>query len=451
MPFENAVELEEVSKSYRIFSRPIDRLKNMFGGGKFQDVSALSEISFKIPTGSCLGILGRNGAGKSTLLQIITGILQPTAGRVKINGRVSALLELGAGFNPDFSGRENVMLSAALHGWSDEEIRSKFGEIERFADIGAFIEQPVKTYSSGMMIRLAFAVAIHVDPDILIIDEALAVGDAKFQSKCFRKFEEFREQRKTIILVTHSPELVVRHCDSAIVLENGRLYFQGGPNDAVNEYLQLLFGSDVAPQLRESAAAENNPVDFSACDWREFSTSRESEDRLSERPGYNRGEFRWGNGDAKILDCFVSTDRTSYANHCFASDDLTIAFRASFLRDVAAPIYGLTLKTPDGVAVYGFNSRDSQTNPVFVPQRAGDSVVARFRLSPRLIGGNYLLSFGVAEQRGDEVVPLDRRYDVLHLYLTSGVRSFGIADLGAQFDFAEEVRPAQLGNRIGNI
>ena len=445
MSFENAVELEEVSKSYRIFARPIDRLKHMFGGGTFQDVAALRGVSFNVPAGGCLGILGRNGAGKSTLLQLITGILQPTSGRISINGRVSALLELGAGFNPEFTGRENVMLSGAIHGWTEEALRSKFGEIERFADIGPFIEQPVKTYSSGMMIRLAFAVAIHVDPDILIIDEALAVGDAKFQAKCFRKFEEFRERQKTIILVTHSPELVVRHCDSEVVLENGGLYFQGTPNDAVNEYLQLLFGTDVA-QAQPAAPPENQVEDFQSCGWHDFASSSAAHDRLCERPGYNRGEFRWGNGDVVISDCFVSTDRASYANHCFSSDELTIAFRASFRRDVACPIYGLTIKTPDGVTVYGINSRDVQPNTIFAPQRCGDTVIARFRLCPKLIAGNYLLSFGVAEQRGEDVVPLDRRYDVLHLYLTSGARSFGIADLEAQFDFAQESPAAQVGN-----
>ncbi len=445
MPSANAVELEEVSKSYRIFSRPVDRLKSIFGGGSYQDVAALNNVTLAIPSGCCLGILGRNGAGKSTLLQLITGILQPTSGTVTVHGRISALLELGAGFNPEFTGRENVFLSAAIHGWTEDEMQAKYADIVRFADIGQFIDQPVKTYSSGMMIRLAFAVAIHVDPDILIIDEALAVGDAKFQSKCFRKFEEFREQKKTIILVTHAPELVVRHCDSAVIIEGGRVFFSGEPKDAVNEYLQLLFGSDVGerPVIREEALPEEATAE---CDWNEFADNCSSVDRLCERPGFNRGEFRWGNGEAAILDAFISTDGTSFANHCFAGHELTIAYRAEFRSDIAQPIYGLVIKTPDGVAVYGVNSRDGQVKPTFTSQRAGDRVTARFRLQPHLISGNYLLSFGIAEQRGEDVVPLDRRYDVLHLYVTNPSGSFGIADLEGRFDLPPHLRRAHVGN-----
>ena len=219
---EVALKLENVSKCFQIYDKPHHRLlQGVFRGRKryYKEYWALRNVSFTINRGETVGIIGRNGAGKSTLLQIICGILTPTSGSLENNGRIAALLELGAGFNPEFTGRENVFLDGAVLGLSQQEIKNRFDEIASFADIGDFLEQPVKTYSSGMYVRLAFAVATCVDPDILVVDEALAVGDVKFQSKCFRRFEELIGGGTTILFVTHSTEQIVRHCSWSILLE----------------------------------------------------------------------------------------------------------------------------------------------------------------------------------------------------------------------------------------
>ena len=213
-----------------------------FGKKYHQEFQALRDVSFEVKKGECIGILGRNGSGKSTLLQLLCGVLPPTEGTVKVNGRISALLELGAGFSPQFTGRENVYMNGAIMGFTKEEMDDRFDAIAGFADIGEFIDQPVRTYSSGMYVRLAFSVAINVDPDILIVDEALAVGDAKYQAKCFRKFEEFKKKNKTILFVTHSTEQIVRHCDKAILINDGKKVSEGKPRDISNHYMDLLFG-----------------------------------------------------------------------------------------------------------------------------------------------------------------------------------------------------------------
>ena len=220
-----AISVCDLSKAYQIYARPVDRLKQALFRWKrqyFQDFWALRDISFSVAKGETVGIIGRNGSGKSTLLQVVAGILAPTTGKVRVEGRLSALLELGAGFNHEFTGRENVYLAAALHGLSRQETRDLMPAIEDFADIGDFIDQPVKTYSSGMFVRLAFAVAAQVRPDILIVDEALSVGDIFFQQKCYRKFEEFKKDGRTILFVTHDLNSVLKYCDRALVLHEGK-------------------------------------------------------------------------------------------------------------------------------------------------------------------------------------------------------------------------------------
>jgi lipopolysaccharide transport system ATP-binding protein len=241
-----AISIQDVSKKYHIYSRPVDRLREYLTLGRksfHQEFWALRHVSFAVRKGEVLGIIGRNGSGKSTLLQVVCGILSQTSGDVVTSGRVSALLTLGAGFNPEFTGRDNVFTYGQIIGLRSEEIEERFQEIADFADIGDFIDQPVKIYSSGMYMRLAFAAAISVDPEILVVDEALAVGDAKFQAKCFRKFEEFQRRNKTILLVTHSTDHLVRHCDRAMLLHDGAKISEGEPLKVSNEYVNLLFGS----------------------------------------------------------------------------------------------------------------------------------------------------------------------------------------------------------------
>jgi len=248
-----AVSVQNVSKKFRLFNSPKERLLEVlhpFNKKYHREFWALTDIIFEVAKGTTVGIIGRNGSGKSTLLQIICSVLRPTSGMVKTDGRISALLELGAGFNPEFTGRDNVLMNGALMGFSTEEMKQRLPVIEAFADIGEFIDQPVKIYSSGMFVRLAFAAAINVEPDILVVDEVLAVGDAKFQHKCFQKFLEFQREGKTIILVTHNTDAIARHCDYAILLEGGEVIEMGEPKSITNYYLDLLFSgriSDYAP------------------------------------------------------------------------------------------------------------------------------------------------------------------------------------------------------------
>ena len=243
MSSEPALRAENLSKTYQIYRRPHHRLQQMLWRGRrrfFEEFSALSDVSFDVARGETMGIVGRNGSGKSTLLQIIAGTLTPTAGRVEVSGRVAALLELGSGFNPDFTGRENVYLNASILGLTRQEIDARYEEIVSFADIGDFMDQPVKTYSSGMYVRLAFATAVNVSPDVLIVDEALAVGDESFQRKCFARIKSIQEGGGTILFVSHSAASVVQLCDRAMLLDRGERLLCGRPKLVVSKYQTLL-------------------------------------------------------------------------------------------------------------------------------------------------------------------------------------------------------------------
>ena len=252
---------------YRLYNKPSDRLKDSLGFGKkkrYREHYALRDVSFDVREGECVGIIGTNGSGKSTILKIITGVLAPTAGEVSVHGRISALLELGAGFNPEYSGLENVYLNGTMLGFSQNEINERLDEILSFADIGDFIHQPVKTYSSGMFVRLAFAVAINIDPEILVVDEALSVGDVFFQAKCYHKFEEFKKQGKTILFVSHDLGSVSKYCDRVILLNQGEKLDEGSPKAMVDMYKQLLVHQDPVKQAEDEHTAPVN----SETNWR---------------------------------------------------------------------------------------------------------------------------------------------------------------------------------------
>jgi lipopolysaccharide transport system ATP-binding protein len=441
MSSKPVLELNNVSKCYRLYSKPQDRLLQMLFRGRgdfYKEFWALKNVSLRVNKGACVGIVGRNGAGKSTLLQIISKIITPTTGTVSSEGRIAALLELGTGFNPDFTGKENVFLNGSILGLFQEEIRSRYESIISFADIGQFIEQPVKTYSSGMMVRLAFAVAIHVDPEVLIVDEALSVGDAKFQAKCFRKFQEFRDEGKTILFVTHATEQVIRHCDEAYLLENGEVIDHGVPKSVTHRYLSLLFDNN--PISKEASDEKSdNVIPLNSANNKEinqldkFTQNSSKEDKLHLCPGYNKAEYRWGNKDAEIIDCLLSSDNHWLINHFKSCDNISIYFKVYFKKDVQRPIYGLTIKTPDGVTVYGTNSRDLNKDSAFTSQKNGDVVTVRFSLNAKLASGHYLVCLGVAEELLDDVAPLDRRYDAIEIYISNDRKVYGIADLEMSF------------------
>ena len=442
MSSENVIEINSISKCYFLYNKPQDRLKQMIFRGRrkyYTEFWALNNLSFNVKKGECLGIIGRNGAGMSTLLQIISGIITPTSGSINIKGKVAALLELGTGFNPEFTGKENVFLNGSILGLSQDEITALYDDILAFADIGDFINQPVKTYSSGMLVRLAFAVAVHVDPEILIIDEALSVGDAKFQAKCFRKFQDFRDQKKTILFVTHATEQIVRHCDYAMLIEGGTLKEQGDPLDVTNKYLSLIF--DTKPSEKNKKNGDSASQKTSAEKKQEtddilkvFLEDKSSNDNCLSRPGYNKSEHRWGDRNAEIIDYMLCDETKWHINHFNSGAKADIYFKVKFNQDIAKPVYGLTVKTPDGITVYGSNSNDLSNSLLAKPQKSGDIIAVKFSLNLNLNAGHFLVSLGVAEETNDNLTPLDRRYDLIEIYVTHEQKIYGITDLDMSFD-----------------
>ena len=328
------------------------------------DFWALKDIGFEVEKGECLGLVGPNGCGKSTLLQIVSGILQPTTGRVVTRGRIAALLELGAGFNPEFSGRENVYLNGEIMGLSRGEIDRAMPSIEAFAEIGEFIERPVKEYSSGMYVRLAFSTAIHVDPEILIVDEALAVGDAVFANRCVRKFEELRERKITVLFVSHDLGLVKALSDRAILLLNGRIEAQGTPNDVINRYIGLVLARQQATNKKE--------------------------DRV-------RGSFRHGDGTSEILSVEILNGTGEPAASVASGDDVTVRVRLRFHAAASDPMVGILVRTRIGIDVYGTNTRiEQKALGSFLP---GDELEIDFQFACWLTPQQYTLT--VASQAAD--------------------------------------------------
>lgn len=426
MDAEIAIRVDGLSKCYQIYDKPHQRLLQMLYHGHrryFREFWALKDVSFNVRRGETVGIIGKNGSGKSTLLQMICGTLAPTAGRIETIGRIAALLELGAGFNPEFTGRENVYMNGAVLGFTHEEMDERFAAIAAFADIGEFIEQPVKSYSSGMYVRLAFAVQAMVNPDILVVDEALAVGDAKFQAKCFERLRQLKEGGTSILLVTHSSEQVVTHCDRAVLLDAGGIVEQGEPRRVVNRYMDLLFGKErkehERPPEADATAAEVLP-------GRDLHTAQ---DLFHTRPGYNPHEYRWGDGSASILDYRLTAGDEAYPTGVETGQMLTLSVSIRFLETLVRPILGITIKSKEGVTVYGANSETLDLREFAAYGAAGTGIAATARFPCRLAPGDYFISLGIATREGDEIIPRDRRYDAIHLQVRPNPAFFGLVDL----------------------
>lgn len=436
MSSDTVIEVEKLSKCYQLYSQPIDRLLQMLlpGRGKrYREFWALRDVSFTVRRGETVGVVGRNGAGKSTLLQLICGTLSPTSGRVQTRGRMAALLELGSGFSPEFTGRENVYLNGALLGFTRGEIDFMFDSIVAFADIGPFLDQPVKTYSSGMAVRLAFAVQAQVSPDVLIVDEALAVGDAKFQVKCFQRLRELKEAGTAILLVSHSTEQIVTHCDRAVLLEGGVAVMTGAPRVIVNHYLDILFGKERAPAGdSEDTCVPDTPRREA---WIPGAGMSFDADGFSSRPCYNPGEYRWGDGAASLTDYVLHSgeahDRAAFP---FGAA-LTLHAAMRFNSRVVKPILGFAVKTKEGVTIYNTNTELQPVEEFAGAGEPGTRFVATLKFRCRLFPGDYFLSLGLASRQIDgAVVPHDRRYDAIHLQVLPGqAGSFtGLVDLDAQ-------------------
>jgi len=420
---EIAISLKNISKCFKRYSRPIERLKEMLLPGKSRAELfwALRDINLELRKGQTVGIVGQNGSGKSTLLQIIAGTLTPTTGEVVVNGRVSALLELGSGFNPEFTGRQNVFFNGRLLGLSKREIEEKFDQIASFANIGDFIDQPVTTYSSGMYIRLAFAVAINVDPDILIIDEALSVGDAKFQLKCFLKLKELQEKGITILFVSHDSNLIKRYCHRALLLNQGEKILEAVPNTVINKYTKLLFADEEDQQiLEEELKLVNNEENSS------------NSHNLSCQ--YKPREYRYGNGQGEIQAIHIENSRGE-ATFTFNSCEQMVAKLTILVQDlVAKPLVAMTLKDAKGEDIYITNTYYQNIEmPELTP---GTLLNISFTQELLVCPGDYFISFGFISLNGSQIIPVDRRYDAIHLKVTrdSTDMSQGVVNLQSKID-----------------
>ena len=368
-------------------------------------------MNFQVERGETVGIIGTNGSGKSTILKIITGVLNPTAGEVKVDGRISALLELGAGFNMEYTGIENVYLNGTMMGFSKEEVDARLQDILDFADIGDFVYQPVKSYSSGMFVRLAFAVAINIDPEILIVDEALSVGDVFFQAKCYRKFEEFKKMGKTILFVSHDLSSISRYCDRVILLNKGVKLEEGSPKQMVDMYKQLLVGQD-------PAKAEEK--------------KEEQKESWSQQFQVNPNMLEYGTKLAEIVDFAVLDDKDRCTNTIEKSSSFRIRMKVVFHQDIQEPIIAYTFKDIKGTEITGTNTLFEKKSVEH--SQAGDSCTVTFEQEMFLQGGEYLLSFGCTGYKDGEFTVFHRLYDACNITVVSNKNTVGFYDMNSKVE-----------------
>ncbi|MFJ7144180.1 ABC transporter ATP-binding protein [Pseudomonas protegens] len=424
----NLLSVSHLGKAYRVYASEFQRIGRWFGLPikPSEEHWVMKDVSFSIRPGESIGIVGQNGAGKSTLLKMITGTLQPSEGSVQVNGRIAAILELGMGFTPELTGRQNVFHSAGLMGFSVAQIAEAMPEIEAFAEIGEYFDEPVRTYSSGMQMRVAFAVSTAFRPDLLIVDEALSVGDSYFQAKCFKRIKQYREEGMTLILVSHSADDIVRHCERAILLKNGRVGFDGSSREVTNRYLDELFG-------KKKGVGHETEVASPGLVSEDFLNTN---DVFATRAGYNPAEYRWGHGGAAILDYLIIVDGERFPSRIESNSNGDFYFKVRFDADFESVVPGFLIKTLDGIFLYGTNSFVSSRGQSAISVRAGDIRMFRFSLSLNLNAGDHLVSFGISSGNplmGD-LVPLDRRYDAVMLKISRGVQFWGLSDMQATFN-----------------
>jgi teichoic acid transport system ATP-binding protein len=478
-----AIDVADVTKVYRLYEKPIDRLKESMSishKNYHRDFYALNQLSFRVRKGETVGIIGTNGSGKSTILKIITGVLTPTTGEVKVDGKISALLELGAGFNMDYTGIENIYMNGTMMGYTKKEMDAKLQDILEFAEIGDFVYQPVKTYSSGMFVRLAFALAINVDPEILIVDEALSVGDVFFQSKCYRRMEEIRQKGTTILMVTHDMGSIIKYCDRVVLLNKGEFIAEGPAGRVVDMYKKILAGQldalkaelERERQRREGLPGGNGLDDNgdgpdhnaegreeqkngrnhggteSGCpktagqesgvsgsrdvEMSDFSggmgleESRFMKDQLT--INYDRTEY--GDGRAEIVDLGLFDERGNITNLLLKGEMFTIKERIHFNTEIQSPIFTYTIKDKKGTELTGTNTMFEGAD--IKPVKRGDEYVVEFTQKMTLQGGEYLLSMSCTGFEQGEHVVYHRLYNVTNITVISNKNTVGVYDMESQ-------------------
>ena len=455
---EKIISVDQVSKVYRLYDKPIDRLLESISLRKksyHKDFYALRDISFSVGRGEAVGIIGTNGSGKSTMLKIITGVLSATTGKVESRGSICALLELGAGFNQDYTGIENIYMNGTMMGFSKAEMDEKLPAILEFADIGDFVYQPVKSYSSGMFVRLAFALYISIDPEVLIVDEALSVGDVFFQAKCYHRMDELKRKGTTILMVTHDLGSVMKYCDRVVLFHKGEKVGEGLPGQMVDKYKKILAGKDPhAEQFMEEQNFLGN-VDEEAVDTAGTAGTTEKNvgtgiasgtaeptppeaGQHSPKPtGFmkdhltlNPSSQQYGNGKAEILDFGVLDKDGRPSNVLLKGEEFSIKERIVFHDDIAAPIFTFTIKDKRGMDLSGTNTLfEGKEIPAV---KKGDEYFCTFTQRMNLQGGEYLLSISCTGFEEGEHTVYDRKYDITSITVLSNKNTVGIYDMESE-------------------
>ena len=412
---EKVIEIKKITKVYNLYDKPSDRLKEVILPYKkrHKDFIALDNVSFNVKKGEILGIIGKNGSGKSTILKIITNVLTPTSGEAIIKGKIAALLELGAGFNMEYTGIENIYLNGQMIGFSKEEMDEKLQDIIDFADIGDHVYQPVKTYSSGMFARLAFSVAISVDPDILIVDEALSVGDVFFQNKCYRRFEEFRNRGKTILFVTHDMGSVIKYCDRCVLLNSGKKIAEGSAQEMVDLYKKVMVGqwNDKDEKSDKDGIKKTLPIENKL--WKE---------QISINPDIEV----YGDGRADIIDFGIFSLDGQLGNNVYKGDYYEVKMKVKINEDNLSPIFAFKLRDIKGTELTGTNTmlEDIDTSHL----KKGDIVTISFKQKQYLQPGQYLVSLGCTAFEGDNFVVYSRNYNCCVLGVVAEKGTIGVFD-----------------------
>lgn len=413
MSSDDAIKVRHVSKAFPVYEKPHHRFLQMVMPGRksrwYREFIALNDISFDVYRGETVGVVGRNGSGKSTLLQIICGTLSPSHGSVQVNGRIAALLELGAGFNPEFTGRENVILNATVLGLAREEIDRRFDDIAAFADIGEFIDQPVKSYSSGMYVRLAFAVAINVDPDILIVDEALSVGDEAFQRKCFARINAIRDSGATVLFVSHSAGTVVELCDRVILLDKGEKLMDGAPKHVVSKYHKLLYAPDSQAHTIRQEMLLDAEGKASNAETRNVSVQADLHDEYFDSNLLPQSTVKYVSRGAHISAPILMTLSGRRVNVLHAGREYIYSYKVDFERSLDRVRFGMLIKTVTGFEIGG--AMTATPSEAIEVVEAHQSVRVQFRFRCLVAPGVYFLNAGVVADLGGGDEFVDRHID----------------------------------------
>ena len=431
---DTVIKISNLVKEYKMYSNKKDRLLEAVlpGYKKHSTFRAMDNLDLEIRKGEVLGILGKNGAGKSTLLKMITGVVSPTSGTLEVNGKISSLLELGAAFNPELTGYENIYQHGQVMGLTDKEIKEKEQEIIDFADIGEHLSQPVKTYSSGMFARLAFACAINVDPDILIVDEVLSVGDMAFQLKCFKKFEQFKNKGKTIIFVTHNINDVLTNCNRAIILENGKKTFDGTVKDGVNRYKKIIVGIDPdeaerkekerqeeREKIREAVTKVNDKLGE-----QKIAPSNSWKDKMNQNPNM----IEYGTEEADVIDYGVFDSEGNLVTTFDNGDEITFKSKIKFFTEVKDPIFTMTIKDFTGKDIAGTNTNIEKV--ITGTFNKDDIAIVEFKQRVPVAPGKYTLSFSCTKYNlSGELEALSRKYDAILVEVITTKNTVGMIRL----------------------